>query len=286
MGRYHDVLQAKGVFSTPASFTDIIPPNVVEKQVPTATTEKGGTGSCNQTRLGWIRTDVQYDPICVDVAYDARTGLPATSNTPAGSKYTIRMPKLPDYKPDLAAQLARRYGIGFAVSSPPSSNNNTPPPSSGGGFGISSPGNGATLSSDASVRGTVENGSWRVEFGVGASPSSWTTIGSGSNAVNGGTLAGISVSNLPDGVYSVRIVQGGQTSSSTFNVKKGGGGGTTPPTQPSGGGQTPQDPVPPTAKPSTPVPPTPTESSGGPGPGPGITPQLPATSTPLPRQSP
>lgn len=47
---------------------------------------------------------------------------------------------------------------------------------------------------------------WRLEFGVGASPVSWTQITSSSTPISNGQLASWNISNLPDGTYTLRLI--------------------------------------------------------------------------------
>ena len=47
---------------------------------------------------------------------------------------------------------------------------------------------------------------WRLEFGVGASPGTWTQITSSATPISNGQLANWNISNLPDGSYTVRLI--------------------------------------------------------------------------------
>ena len=116
MGEYHDVLQARGLFSAPANFDDLEPDNVAQRSILSPTTEQDRTGGCNQYVTSWIRIDITYENPCVNVEIDTRTGNLANSNTPNGSRVTRLMPRLPDYRPDLALELARKLGIGGYLS--------------------------------------------------------------------------------------------------------------------------------------------------------------------------
>jgi hypothetical protein len=48
--------------------------------------------------------------------------------------------------------------------------------------------------------------SYRLEYGSGASPSSWRSIGSWSTPVQGGALGAWNTAGLPPGTYAVRVV--------------------------------------------------------------------------------
>ena len=88
MAKYHARLQEAGVFSEPAGFDELKPANVAYTRFQSATTERGKRGGCRQFVETWVRTDVPSVGDCVNG----------------------RMP-LPEFKPDLALKLARRYGI-------------------------------------------------------------------------------------------------------------------------------------------------------------------------------
>ncbi len=65
-----------------------MPANVVLEAFKSPTTEKGQRGGCSQTVKAWQRTDLKYEREC------------------EGSNV-----KLPDFKKELAAHLARKHGI-------------------------------------------------------------------------------------------------------------------------------------------------------------------------------
>lgn len=48
--------------------------------------------------------------------------------------------------------------------------------------------------------------SWRLEYGAGTAPSSWTLINTSSNTINGGTLATWNLSGINDGTYTLHLV--------------------------------------------------------------------------------
>ena len=269
MGAYHDHLQAVGVFSKPADFAELQPKNVAQRSVISPNTERGSFGGCEKFVTAWVRTDITYANPCEAVNIDSRNGLLATAQTP--SQFVVRRlyPKLPDYKKDLALRLAQSLGV-------------IPPTESSSGqsaVAIGSPATGATINSDAAVIGSVgASRPWKVELGSGANPSDWRTIGQGTTSVTNGALAAVSVKELADGVYTIRLSSDGFTTTSTFNVKKGAG-------TPTGSGTPAASTTPQTPKPGTPgASRTPTPGST---PNPSVTPpQRPATSTPLPTASP
>ncbi|CAG0928039.1 partial Thermophilic serine proteinase, partial [Planctomycetaceae bacterium] len=64
------------------------------------------------------------------------------------------------------------------------------------------------VSDPVEVQGRVQGpglASWRLEYGVGTFPSTWTTIASSANPVAGGKLADWSISARPDGEYTLRL---------------------------------------------------------------------------------
>jgi len=48
--------------------------------------------------------------------------------------------------------------------------------------------------------------SWRLEYGAGTAPSSWTVITTSSNTINAGTLATWNLSGINDGTYTLHLV--------------------------------------------------------------------------------
>ena len=47
---------------------------------------------------------------------------------------------------------------------------------------------------------------YEVQYGLGVTPGSWTTVSSGSNPVAGGTLASLDTTQVADGPYTIRVV--------------------------------------------------------------------------------
>jgi membrane peptidoglycan carboxypeptidase len=218
MGQYHDYLQSKGVFTTPANFDALRPPNVAQRSILSPTTDRVFSGGgCDQTVTAWVRTDVTYASECEEKEIDSRNGFLATEDTPAQFRVTKKFVKLPSFKPDLAMELAKTRGIPIA-----------PTQKSNGvvAVGISNLSNGKTINGPTDVIGSVQPPglkSWKLEIGSGASPSTWTTIGSGTSPVTNGALGRIETAALANGVYTVRLTTDdgkGLSTSVTINVAK------------------------------------------------------------------
>ena len=94
----------------------------------------------------------------------------------------------------------------------------TPPPT----VGITSPADGATITTRTNIIGTVSEGStWRVEYSLneeGIAPV-WTTLASGSTPVTNGLLATFDPTVLLNGVYAIRLVAtNASNQTSTINL--------------------------------------------------------------------
>ncbi|HEY3375592.1 MAG TPA: Ig-like domain-containing protein, partial [Candidatus Aquicultor sp.] len=73
---------------------------------------------------------------------------------------------------------------------------------------IVAPANNATISGTVAINGTASDiniASYKLEYGVGASPSSWTTITSSTASVTSGTLGTLNTTLLADGAYTIRL---------------------------------------------------------------------------------
>jgi subtilisin family serine protease len=73
---------------------------------------------------------------------------------------------------------------------------------------ILSPADGAVISSATTFTGSAAGPglqSWTLEYGAGASPAAWTTLGSGTSAVSEGALGALDPATLGDGLYTVRL---------------------------------------------------------------------------------
>lgn len=90
MGAYHEHLRSIGIFSTPAGFDNLQPPNVKLAEFQSATTERGHGGGCYTKVKAWQRTDVDYH---------------------GGDCLGKNCFELPTFKKDLAVALARSRGI-------------------------------------------------------------------------------------------------------------------------------------------------------------------------------
>jgi len=217
MGEYHDYLQAKGVFKTPANFDALKPANVAFKDFTTPTTNAGLPGGCDQVLQGWQRTDITYQSQCETKQIDTRNGLLATSQTPAEFVATRKFVILPALDPQDAIALAQKRGIPIA-----------PTQQSTGvvAVAISNLSNGKTVGSSMDVVGIVQPPTlknWKLEIGPGGNPSKWTTIGSGTTPTTG-VLGRLDLSGLQNGVYTVRLSTDdgkGLSTSVIINILKG-----------------------------------------------------------------
>jgi membrane peptidoglycan carboxypeptidase len=239
MGYYHDTLTARGVDSVGRGFEDLQPDNVALRQFQTPASDRtlGAPTYCDQTVSAWVRTDVTYESQCEEVVLDSRNGYLAGDATPSQFRVTRKVVKLPSFKPDLALKLAGERNIPVA-----------PTDVSTGqvALAINNLTNGRTISADTPVQGSVNPirlKNWKLEIGQSSNPSEWTVLGEGTQQLDNAVLGIIRVSELEDGVYTVRLSTDdgqGLTVSVLINVRK--------PTQGNGGfpgfSQTPQNPVP------------------------------------------
>lgn len=201
-GAYHDYLQSKGVFKSPANFDSLRPSNVAQRDFVTPSTDrifKDKPGSCEQTATSWVRTDVSYESECEEKEIDSRNGLLATDQTPSQFRVTKKFPKLPAFKADLAQELAKTKNIAIA-----------PTDKSTGqvAVAITNLSTGKTITANTDVVGSVTSASlknWKLEIGSGAAPTDWKTIGSGTSRMDNAVLGKIDVTGLSDGVYTVRL---------------------------------------------------------------------------------
>jgi len=73
---------------------------------------------------------------------------------------------------------------------------------------ILSPSDGTHLSSPTTISGVARGSAfsqYKLEFGSGHTPTSWTLIQTGSSPVGGGTLGVFDPSTVPDGIYVIRL---------------------------------------------------------------------------------
>jgi membrane peptidoglycan carboxypeptidase len=219
MGAYHTYLQSKGVFTKPANFDSLRPANVAQREIASPTTDRVFSGGgCDQKITAWVRTDVTYAAECEEKDIDSRNGFLATDQTPAQFKVTKKFVKLATYLPELATALAKARNIPIA-----------PTEKSNGSVAVALTNitNGKTVNSSTDVIGTVNPSTlknWKLEVGPGAAPTTWTTIGSGTAAVNNASLGRLDVSGLTNGVYTIRLTTDdgkGLATSATFNLVKG-----------------------------------------------------------------
>ncbi len=232
MGAYHDYLQSKGVFTTPANFDSLRPPNVAHVEISSPTTDRVFSGGgCDQRITAWIRTDVTYASECEEREIDTRNGFLATDQTPAQYRVTKKFVKLPSFHPELAEALAKARNIPIAPTE--KSNGSV-------AVAITNVTNGKTINSSTVVIGTVNPPTvknWKLEVGAGAAPTEWATIGSGTATVNNGSLGVLDVTKLTNGVYTLRLSTDdgkGLSVSVVFNLVKGAKSSPTASPSPSG----------------------------------------------------
>jgi membrane peptidoglycan carboxypeptidase len=251
MGTYHSLLVKKGVGDVGKGFDDLRPANVAQRSFETPATDRvleKPFKYCDQTVTAWVRTDVTYESQCEEKEIDTRNGYLATEDTPAQYRATKKFVKLPEFKKELAEELAKAMDIPIA-----------PTEKSTGqvALAISNLTNGRTITSTTQVVGSVQPPklkNWKLEIGESAKPEEWKTIGSGTTPVNNGVLGVIEVRDLKDGVYTVRLsTDDGKGLSVTvlINVRRGTqtpGPGT--PTVPGGATPTPFTGAPPPPPPS------------------------------------
>jgi membrane peptidoglycan carboxypeptidase len=208
MAEYHRYLRdERGVFSTPAGFEDLQPPNVSRVSFTTPITSDGASGGCEQQVSSWVRNDVSYESPCEKAFIDTRNGLLASDQTPSQYREERAFVVPPELKPELAEPLARQLleitnGAKTIPIKPTQESTGAP------AVDLVSPANGATINRDTDVVGTAASAnlrSWVLEFGEGPNPAEWTEIGAGDMAVTNAVLGRININGLQDGVYSVRI---------------------------------------------------------------------------------
>ena len=283
MAEYHDYLRRQGLVESFDDFGVLQPDNVALvpfKTPATSTIDRSLEGGCDQTVVGWIRTDVSYEDPCETAVIDTRNGLLATAETPAEFSEEREFVRLPAWRPELAIRLVEEPPDGLDVFIPI-----VPEDESGGALAveITAPGSSAMISEDTDVVGSVNVNrldTWQLEIGSGASPGDddWILLGSGEENVTGEVLGRIIRGDFEEGVYTIRLTADGKVTKDletkiTFNITDEPEGTPTPtPTSiPDPGPGLPQ-PRPPTP----PSPPTPGQS----------TPAPEATSTPVPTSAP
>lgn len=233
MGEYHRYLRDdRGVFSEPAGFDDLRPPNVALVSFTTPITSDGNSGGCAQAVGSWVRNDVSYQAPCEEAEIDVRNGLLASDQTPSQFREMRKFVPPPELKPELAEPLARQLlavtnGAKHIPIKPTEFSTGQP------AVDIISPANGATVRRDTDVVGTAASGnlkSWVLELGEGASPAEWAEIGGGDAALTNAILGRINVAGMEDGVYTIRLVAkdallGDLMISRIINIRAGGPGG-------------------------------------------------------------
>ena len=156
-------------------------------------TDRGLKGGCDQRVSGWVRTDVKYASQCEEKEIDTRNGfLAGRTRRPVPGNAEIR--QAPVGQPELARELARSRGIPIAPTE--RSTGQSP-------LQITNLSNGKTVNATTPVVGSValaSAGAWTLELGKSASPSEWTTIGSGSGNSEG-QLGTIDINAVETGVH-------------------------------------------------------------------------------------
>jgi len=232
MGRFHDILQSRGVFTSPEGFSSLQPSNVRQVQYTTpATSTTGLSGGCDQTVTTWVRNDVSYASECEEHEIDTRNGLLAGPDTPAQYRETRKFVILPGLRPELARELAEKFAEAYPGISIPIA----PEEVSTGApaLDILSPTNGAVVGADADVIGSVTPGNlveWKLELGRGGSPVEWTELGAGKDSVVNAVLGRILLEGLEDGIYTLRLsardrLLGNLSTAVGINIRPGDDGG-------------------------------------------------------------
>ncbi len=164
---------------------------------------------------------------------DIRTGLLATEMTPPQfvqeRGYLTIPPTVQGFERDQALEWASLLG----GAAPSESTNPSDIPAV-----ISSPASGATVSGNVNIVGRASSAdfqSYRLEYGVGQSPSEWALIYTSSTPVNNSTLAVWDTAGFPDGQYTLRLVVtdaklGELITTTTIKLGRGGGTATPQPT--------------------------------------------------------
>jgi hypothetical protein len=136
--------------------------------------------------------------------------------------------KLPSLRPELAKTLVAAFTSAYPGKSIPLAP--TEVSTGASALVLTSPTNGATVSRDTDVIGSVQPGNldrWRLEFGPGGNPSEWQELGSGTTTQDNQPLGRIEIDGLEEGVYTLRLTArdrllGELSASVTINVRQGG----------------------------------------------------------------
>ena len=172
--------------------------------------------------------DTWWQPTKIDI----RTGLRATEMTPSQfvqeRGYLIVPPDVQGFQRDQAEEWASLLG----GAAPSQQTNPADIP-----VVISSPASGASISGSVTISGKASSAdfqSYRLEYGVGASPSEWALIYQSTTPVNNSTLAVWNTNGFPDGEYTLRLVvtdakRGELVTTTTVKLGRAGGRTPTPP---------------------------------------------------------
>jgi membrane peptidoglycan carboxypeptidase len=206
------------------------PPEIVEAEVCVPSGLRPTELCALKARDIFVRGRVpnQDDTWWQKVAFDKRSNQPAAPGTPQEFlQEGVALVLPPDWfdtpeESRIVQQWAASLRIPLAQAgntmafNPTQNNNNNPTPPAAPTQGnntaaavISAPNSGDTVSGVIQVRGRATSPdfeSFRLEFGVGASPTSWQTLRTSQDDVQNGTLATVDTRQLPNGEYALRVV--------------------------------------------------------------------------------
>ena len=128
--------------------------------------------------------------------------LQPTPTAPPTEAPTATPRSTPTRQPAPTAQMP----ASLATNTPPPPASSCPDPNTC----IASPRNGATVSGSVTITGTANHAQfqfYKIELGIGADPTSWSSIGEVvRRPVDGGTLGVFNSQAVPNGVYALRLV--------------------------------------------------------------------------------
>jgi membrane peptidoglycan carboxypeptidase len=203
------------------------PEGIVEETVCVPSGLRPSSLCGRTTKDIWVKDKVpaNQDSWWQRVRIDVRNGLLATASTPSQYVSEQVMLVLPrellqtEEQQRQAKEWAETLGLPLAPSETSSSSSELP-------VVIFSPSPGAAVSGTVQVQGRAASAdfrSYRLEYGPGLSPASWTIIGQGSAPVQNGTLGVWNTAALPRGTYTLQLTvvdgqRGNLTARVTVNV--------------------------------------------------------------------
>jgi membrane peptidoglycan carboxypeptidase len=158
---------------------------------------------------------------------DARNGLLAAPNTPGQfvEERVMLVPPAELMKTDDDKKRMQEWAEALNLPLAPTETSNASGAGSNLPVLIFSPTAGAQVSGNVQITGRATSSrfeSYTLEYGSGASPSSWRNIDQSTRQVDNGTLGVWSTTNLEPGIYTIRLVvedrSGGNTTASTTVV--------------------------------------------------------------------